>query len=539
MAELQFPDIGASFRDGQRFGTQQRLLGESEQRRSRLADLAGQAYGASGEQRSALVGQAVGVDPGAGLQLGQDLQSNDDARTKTLVNAAKLLTSAPPEARPGLWQQIYPGLQRLGLSSLPQSYDATSAPTIDQTAQSIVSAYADTGATPAGLREFQGMTAGLSADDVMSARRVHLGLDPRKSSAAIQYKEVVGSDGRTRYVAFDPREVGAQVVGGGDTYGSGVGGPRAAVGSDHLATFQNLAQQFGAQISSTNRSPEHNARVGGVPNSQHLRGTAGDFVVPQQTKAAFVQAARQAGYEAIDEGDHVHLELPPNRQVAQSGAFVSRSPEEQAALTTSATEAAKLQYLPQQEAIKTQAAIQQAGGAEEAKQAAQSRVELAQALPKVITDSQTAIALIDKAINHPGRAAATGASSKFDPRNYAPGTDATNFRVLLDQLKGGTFLQAFQSLKGGGAITQVEGTKAEQAIARLDQAQSDEEFLVALNDLRAIAAAAPVRAQAKLDAMAAPQRGGGGQSAPAVQRAVNPQTGEVLELRNGQWVPAQ
>lgn len=98
------------------------------------------------------------------------------------------------------------------------------------------------------------------------------------------------------------------------------------------------------------------------------------------------------------------------------------------------------------------------------------------------------ISVLDKAIEHPGRKAATGLSGTLDPRNYVPGTDATNFRVVLDQINGAAFLQAFESLKGGGQITQIEGEKATQAIARLNRAQSDEEFLSSLNELRGIMA---------------------------------------------------
>lgn len=102
------------------------------------------------------------------------------------------------------------------------------------------------------------------------------------------------------------------------------------------------------------------------------------------------------------------------------------------------------------------------------------------------TTAQDAIGLIDRALAHPGRAVATGLSGTLDPRNYIPGTQARDFSVMLDQIKGGTFLQAFQSLKGGGAITEVEGRKAEQAIARLERAQSDGEFEAALKDYRAV-----------------------------------------------------
>lgn len=96
------------------------------------------------------------------------------------------------------------------------------------------------------------------------------------------------------------------------------------------------------------------------------------------------------------------------------------------------------------------------------------------------------ITAIDRVINHPGLGTATGLSGAINPKNYIPGTDATNFRVALDQVKGTAFLQAFQALKGGGAITEMEGKKAEAAMARLDRAQSTQEFTSALKELREV-----------------------------------------------------
>lgn len=94
------------------------------------------------------------------------------------------------------------------------------------------------------------------------------------------------------------------------------------------------------------------------------------------------------------------------------------------------------------------------------------------------------IAVIDKASGHPGRETATGASGTWDPRNYLPGTDATNFRSVIDQLNGAAFMQAYQSLRGGGQITEIEGAKATNAITNLNRAQSDAQFLEALQSLR-------------------------------------------------------
>lgn len=74
----------------------------------------------------------------------------------------------------------------------------------------------------AEMRAFNAMTEGFTPEEKAKAARVKTGLEGRASSAAIQYKEVVGPDGSTRLVAVDPRSVGAQVVDSGETFGSGV-----------------------------------------------------------------------------------------------------------------------------------------------------------------------------------------------------------------------------------------------------------------------------------------------------------------------------
>jgi len=103
-----------------------------------------------------------------------------------------------------------------------------------------------------------------------------------------------------------------------------------------------------------------------------------------------------------------------------------------------------------------------------------------------VSSVKNQIGVIDKALTHKGRETATGLSSSLDPRNYIPGTNATDFKVVVDQIGGAAFLQAFESLKGGGQITEVEGKKATDAMARLNRAQSDGEFKTALTDLRKV-----------------------------------------------------
>lgn len=101
-----------------------------------------------------------------------------------------------------------------------------------------------------------------------------------------------------------------------------------------------------------------------------------------------------------------------------------------------------------------------------------------------LTKGGAAISLIEKALAHPGMRTATGLQGTIDPRNYIPGTNAKDFQVVMDQIKGQTFLQAMESLRGTGQITEIEGTKATDAIARLNRSQSTEEFQQALKDFK-------------------------------------------------------
>ena len=91
------------------------------------------------------------------------------------------------------------------------------------------------------------------------------------------------------------------------------------------------------------------------------------------------------------------------------------------------------------------------------------------------------IKTIDLARNHPGKKWGTGALSGITTRT--PNTPAFDFNAVNEQLKGKNFLVGYEKLKGGGAITEVEGTKTEQAQARLATAGTTKAYDDALNDL--------------------------------------------------------
>jgi hypothetical protein len=81
--------------------------------------------------------------------------------------------------------------------------------------------------------------------------------------------------------------------------------------------------------------------------------------------------------------------------------------------------------------------------------------------------------------------------------------DAERVQSKMDQVTGSAFLQAFQMLKGGGQITNVEGEKATAAITRLQNVRQDEQaYREAINELKLIARNSVIRAQ--IDAGARP-----------------------------------
>ncbi|MFG1210551.1 hypothetical protein [Xanthobacter flavus] len=106
--------------------------------------------------------------------------------------------------------------------------------------------------------------------------------------------------------------------------------------------------------------------------------------------------------------------------------------------------------------------------------------------------------------------------------------DAARVQAKMDQLQGGVFLQGYQMLKGGGAITEVEGLKAENAMARLSAAQNLQDYQKALGEFKdaLTTGLAKLRTQAGMvpggqppTASASPQTGG---QSPAQPGALAP-----------------
>lgn len=84
--------------------------------------------------------------------------------------------------------------------------------------------------------------------------------------------------------------------------------PVLAKSSNFFEKVIEVCTAHSCSITSWIRSPEHNARVGGVPTSKHLTGLAVDAVLDSEDYEAFAEDARSLGLKAIVYDDHVHLE---------------------------------------------------------------------------------------------------------------------------------------------------------------------------------------------------------------------------------------
>jgi zinc D-Ala-D-Ala carboxypeptidase len=89
-----------------------------------------------------------------------------------------------------------------------------------------------------------------------------------------------------RWKSFSPQEIACKGTGS------------IAINEDALDKLQALRDKLGRPIllTSAYRSPEHNKRVGGAKNSQHMLGIAFDVRMENQDPQKFEAAARAVGF---------------------------------------------------------------------------------------------------------------------------------------------------------------------------------------------------------------------------------------------------
>ena len=147
-----------------------------------------------------------------------------------------------------------------------------------------------------------------------------------------------------------------------------------------------------------------------------------------------------------------------------------------------------------------------------ARESAQRGAEANSLLPKVQASAENARNMVKGVLDHPGFSSTVGMTVLPGAR-FVPGTKEADFMSRMDQLKGSAFLQAFETLKGGGQITEVEGKKATDAINRMSISTSESEFRAAAQDFLSVVD------RAELNALRAAGKPQGGESNKTVSIA--------------------
>lgn len=458
MAELKLFDIPGAFNSGYDRGRQMRQA-------NTLNQLAAQAYGAPVEQQDALVRQAIASDAASGLQLGQALDQDNARRTRSLVNMARMLTNAPDQARPQLYQRMLPSLQRFGVEAPPQ-YDDT----VAQTAQAIVQAYGfSDGGAPAGLREFQALTEGLSPEEQERARRIHLGLEGRASSAGIGFGTFKDAQGFERPWRSNPRT------------------GQMEIWYDEQGRWVPLGEAAAAVPAGYPMAPAAPTVFTGADGTP----VTIDPSIPPNVAADIMR--NEAQWAAAPDMATAHL---PDHQVAQfsgtpAGLGRGRRPEDEAAARREAEQRVELEFLPQRQAIETQGAVERERGVQQVR----SEVERESQAPKRIASYRQALAAagnvqqsIEKALGMLGPMSTgfIGARSRG-----IEGSPAFNLASEIETIKANLGFDRLQQMRDnsptGGALGQVavqELIALQSTVANLDPNQSEEQIRSNLNRVK-------------------------------------------------------
>lgn len=370
-------------------------------------------------------------------------------------------------------------------------------------------------------------------DDYKRAFQVALGTQGRASSAGYGFDSIEDASGSKRPTRTDPRtgtqEVFVEESGQWVPLGSAappqaaapapniaaqIGAQATQPDTSHFGAFNSLAMEFpNVSMTSGVRSPERNAAVGGQPNSQHLRGTAADYAVPQQLKPAFMSRVRQLGYTPIDEGDHVHIQLP--RQGSVAGIGRGRSAEQEAAAVEAAKLGVQQQYLPTELGLRTDAALQQEAGKLNVQQAA----DRSQKAFTRTRDADETLGLISEALNILPDATGSDVGSLVDrgAAFFGQSTKGADTNARLKIISAGLLAK----------VPRMEGPQSDKDVQMYKEASGDlgnDKLPVAR---REAAARQIVQLQRKYTSQQ-----GGGTAAPAASSApkrlkFNPATGKI------------
>jgi hypothetical protein len=347
---------------------QQGEQGRQRRERNAFASLSQQVLASPTADPNAVLSQGYAVSPTVGAGLEQVAQSAEKRNYTRLGNMARLLVSMPEQARDQYYQQMKPSLQSMGINvAAKPTYDAE----IGSLAQQLATMYAPgQNGMPTGFRELdmKARAAGFApgTPEYQNAIKVALGVEGRASNAGFGFKEIEGLDGRTRLARNNPRTGAVEVY--DETTGNFV--PMGGVAGAGGVPGAPVEAEDGTMVATTQFSD-----ATGQPIS------FGADIPPEFRQAVLSQPQQFAALP-----DNAAATLPPvNRSPAQfrggnPALGVSRRPEDEAAAVEAAKQGVQLGYLPTQQAIETQGAVdraQQLAPVEAAAAAERQRAEAA------------------------------------------------------------------------------------------------------------------------------------------------------------------
>lgn len=299
-------------------------------------------------------------------------------------------------------------------------------------------------ADPAGLREFSALTEGLPEEDVQRARRIRLGLEGRASSSGFQQVKFTGPDGRERVGVMNGRTGRIDLPDG--------------------TSFDPAAVQITDVSGGFGMAPA--MAPGEVPFSI-------DPSLPPE-----VQESIRANPQQWAQADAVQIP-----QASAGNPFVSRAPEEQAAATTAAQQAAELRFLPTRQAIETQGAVdrtRQIGQVENdlAKSAGESKARLS--LDQATSRIGRVDALVDSIMPRINNWTAGTIGSIADAIPGTPAADLRRDLGTLQAIAGFDELNAMRAASptGGalGNVTERELAFLQSVVRNIENSQSPEQL---------------------------------------------------------------
>lgn len=292
--------------------------------------------------------------------------------------------------------------------------------------------------------------------------------------------------------------------------------PKGARGLMQLmpGTARELEAALGMPPGSTDSNPEANEKAGRVYMDQLLQKYRGDQSL---ALAAYNWGPGNVDRWIADGADPA--KVPQETQSYVKGILSGRDQTPNIAQTAAANAGSPSLRTPTkfEEALDAARAknVAEAEGATAAAQAAglkkgfevdaETAAKARAALPGIQSSSAQAMDVIRQLKSARGLGQIVGGLGGRIPENKVAqgifnavmaGTPAADAMALHQQIRGGVFLRAYETLKGGGQITEVEGQKAEAAMGRLERAQTKEAYLQALGELEQVIIGGVARAQA-------------------------------------------